>query len=72
MHRLDQQHTDQKHVDEGRPRMQVLLDRDRDDCRGDEESSLQVRGDDPVSELYIWGSKLECQASISKLKRLKF
>ena len=47
--------------------MQVFLDQDREDCRGDEESSMQVRGDDPVSELYIWGSKLECLKNISLL-----
>ena len=34
---------------------QILLDQDREQIDANE--SLQLRGDEPVSELYIWGSK---------------
>ena len=35
-----------------------MLDQDRHQIVDHVDDSLQLRGDEPVSELYIWGSKL--------------
>ena len=35
-----------------------MLDQDKHQIVDHVDDSLQLRGDEPVSELYIWGSKL--------------